>query len=198
MNLPNDDGKKIAKIEAAINKAFSWDTKVCAPFWQTGVVQFRASDPRIFDAMEIQVGYSTIVAIQHFIANFTTMSVSMDITPYQHEIGQILKNGGIKNAESLPIIAWPLIVFGLHQYGLALTGYVERLPKVSADAPLFIAPLHLWALAEAARAYLLCVDPTNQQPNFRAEAAEIYRITEGENIAITTNFLPYANVYQSD
>lgn len=186
------------QIEAAANRAFSWNARVCAPLGQTGTLRFRPSDPRLFECKDVLLSRGAANTILHFIGNFCAFSASADMSAYQDALSEALEQSNLPDSGAMPIFAWPIIVTGLQNYGLALGGYLKALPASRDEIIVSISPLHLWALGEAARAFIMCIDPGNVMPGPRSEAAEVLRLTEDENLAVSQRFMPYANIVNEE
>lgn len=186
-------GARHPTASSAAQKLFSWDAAICQPFVSKGILRFRVN-PAMVLPVDVLIPRANAEAIVAFLGTFHVLAASSDVTGYYNDIAKVLADNGVANANTVPDAAWPLIVAGLQKYGIALSVYLSALP-VEEKATIPISPMHLWAMAEAARGYILYLDPSGVFPTARAAAETVLAMSEGENLSLHSAASPYTSIY---
>lgn len=185
--------QRLADNPGAINKsAFAWKGEIPAPFANHGMLRFKLSHPSLFSAIEVPAERALSNCILRFAGVFCTLSISADMTPYHRAIAPALIEIGLRAPEESLLLSWALIHRGLQKYAAALGPY---LAARQGDVLLPISPLHVWALNEAAKAYIGCVDPDAKLAAYRDAADVVMVATNDENAAINEQFAPFVNIF---
>jgi len=184
--------KPAANLAPLDKRLFAWRGEMPAPFATSGVLQFKLPQLHLFAAREVAVDRAFSNSILRFTATFCSLSISADMTPYHRAVAPDLVDAGILVPEEAMLLAWALIHNGLQKYANALGPY---LATRTGDVPLPISPMHVWAICEAAKAFIGCVDPDGELGPYRALADTIMVATISENGAMHAEFSPYTNIF---
>ena len=177
-----------------INSKFSWSGIAPSPFGTIGNVSFHLQNEEFGLPKTVDVLLSTAHLISRYIGTINAISSVINFGPYLLLVSEVLERAGFADSEFLPSVAWPIIQDGLNRYAISLNEILLVAQPESDHILLPISNMHLWALAETARAFNASVKEGRFAEDTYLDVKEILRLTEVESAVISREALPYINI----
>lgn len=164
-----------------------------APHNTGGRILIQTSDPEHSLALDVPFDKEVGMAARRFIPAFLAYSVARGLSPYQERVAQAMQECGVPQEDSVILarLAWVVLLRGLDNLCETLDRWVREF-GLGAGVPL--APLHLWALGEAAGCYLLHLDPTAAAAEVAADAKLLDSYFGDYCIDFNVRFSPYTSL----
>lgn len=172
---------------------YGWIGKMAAPHNTGGeiVIKTREIDNEL--AVEAPFDVSIGQVSRRFIPAFEAYGLAKGLHGYQDRIAKVMQEYGVETQDAVILsrLAWVVILDGLDN--LCVT--IDRWFSVHGEgAGVPLAPLHLWALGEAAACYLLHLDPTATSEEVAADAKFLDNYFGDYSIDFNVNFSPYTSL----
>lgn len=171
---------------------FDWDAKVWAPFNEAGWVRFNVPLAGVLVAQPLSWPRDVVEELRGFLGTFCVLAASADITPYQISILEALADVPSENLQMKITLSWPVILAGLTSLTETLDVALKGAGEGAVEIP--ISPMHIWAMEEAARAFVFCFDPDCEMPAYHQSAQAILALCDEQSFVVTSLCHPYGNV----
>lgn len=169
-----------------------WDAKVWAPLGEDGFLAFKVIVPEVLVAQERSWRRDAVAELRAFISTFCALSASADLTLYQKVVVDGLRGTEPEVLDANMVFSWAVIIGGLSSFAGILT---ERLGNPDGEmVSVPVSPMHIWAICEAARAFVVCIDPECDLPVYYQSAISLMDFCGEQNRGVTDLVHPYAHI----
>jgi len=121
------------------------------------------------------------------------LATSIETSGYQFALSETFDEAGEASIAANLLIAWPLIIDGLTSFASGISAQLSE-NEGAETVQIFVSPMHIWAIAEAARVFPLCFDKNRDMPELYDSAHTLSLLCEGQNTDVTALAHPYLHV----
>lgn len=160
---------RAARITQEKRAEFGWNGTAPAPHERGGVLVIQPQDRDQALAVDSPFENEIGKVITRFIPAVLSYGMAKGLSGYQDRVARTLVECGLPYEDStvLTRLAWMVIFSGLSN----LCSNIDKWYEIAGEnAGVPMAPLHLWALGEAAACYLMHLDPNADCPEVAADA----------------------------